>query len=588
MTITPVRGDKGDITHYIAIKQDITERKLAELRVAAFSALGQRLSASKTVQGAAQIIVEAAGEMIGWDACACDLYSEAENTVSHVLRMAVTEGRRVERPCAADPQAPTPIARRAIQEGGVLLLRDKPEKMRADSVLLGDTNPSSASLLFVPIRNGSKVTGVLSIQSYTPGAYSQQSLETLQALADHCGGALDRIQTEETLRFTQEQLRQSQKLEAIGQLAGGVAHDFNNLLAVIRGNTELALLRPGQFGSEATECLNQVVAAADRAANLTRQLLAFGRKQVLQSQALNLNELVANLAKMLKRIIGEHLQLHTAYAPSLPTIQGDPGMIEQVLINLVVNARDAMPQGGQLTIATEEVSFDAGCVRDHPEARPGRFVTLAVRDTGTGISPEHLPRIFEPFFTTKEVGKGTGLGLATAYGTLKQHGGWIEASSQVGVGSTFTLFLPASSAAAGAPTNTTADSEPLRGNENILLVEDEDSVRRLTRRVLETFGYRVLEARSGREALDLSPSQLEQMDLLLTDVIMPGGVTGRELAERLTSERPNLKVVFTSGYSGEVLGHDTEIMRRSKTRFLSKPCSPRELLLAIRQCLDEA
>ncbi len=586
MTITPVHGEKGVITHYIAIKQDITERKRTEQRVAAFSTLGQRLSAAQTVKESAQIIVEVADQLLGWDACACDLYSEAEDKAFPVLRMEVKDGRRIEGQTPDGPQSLTPVARRAVQEGGVLLLREKAERMPGDKVFLGGANPASASLLFVPIRNVGKVSGVLSIQSYTPGAYDQASLETLQALADHCGGALDRIKTEEALHFTQEELRQSQKLEAIGQLAGGVAHDFNNLLAVIRGNIELALMRAGEPGPETTECMNQAVAAADRAANLTRQLLAFGRKQVMQAQSLDLNELVGNLTKMLKRIIGEHIQLQCSYAAGLACVKADPGMIEQVLINLVINARDAMARGGELLISTHEVTFEAGA-RAHPEARPGRFVALTVRDTGTGIAPEHLPHIFEPFFTTKEVGKGTGLGLATAYGIIKQHGGWIEAASEGGAGSTFAFYLPALESGVKLSKVPLDDSSPLCGNETILLVEDEDSVRVLTRRVLETFGYRVREAASGREALDLPASSLAEIDLLLTDVIMPGGITGRELADRLTSRRPELKVIFTSGYSGEALGHDTEILRATKRRFLPKPCSPRDLLLALRQSLDE-
>jgi PAS domain S-box-containing protein len=398
----------------------------------------------------------------------------------------------------------------------------------------------------------------------------------------------ERKRAEEALRLTQEQLRQSQKLEAIGQLAGGVAHDFNNLLAIIRGNTELALMAPERFTPEQSECLAQVVTASERAADLTRQLLAFGRKQLMQARPLDLNEVVRNLTKMLQRIIGEHIELRCSCAPSLPPVMGDPGMIEQVLVNLVVNARDAMPSGGQLTISTQENIFDSLYAHAHAEARAGRFVVLSVQDTGTGIAPEILPRVFEPFFTTKEVGKGTGLGLATVYGIIKQHQGWVDAYSRPDSGSTFTLYLPVHESPVKAPDRSVNHAEPLRGSESILLVEDEEPVRKLTRRVLETFGYHVVEAASGREALELPSSQLAQMQLLLTDVIMPGGITGRELAERLTGQYPSLQVVFTSGYSGEVLGHDTEIMQRNKVRFLAKPCSPRQILTAIRNCLDQA
>jgi len=289
---------------------------------------------------------------------------------------------------------------------------------------------------------------------------------------------------------------------------------------------------------------------------------------------------------MLKRIIGEHIELLCHCEAGLPLAQADAGMLEQVLVNLVVNARDAMLRGGRLVIRTTSVSLDAVQVRNHDEARPGRFVTLSVADTGTGISPDHLPHIFEPFFTTKDVGKGTGLGLATVYGIVKQHQGWIEVSTEVGVGSTFTLFLPAIEAAASEPTLATNPSMPPGGRETILLVEDEDSVRSLTRRLLEKFGYTVLEAASGPAALKLCRSRSFPIDLLLTDIIMPEGVTGRELAEQLRADNPKLKVIFTSGYSGDVLGQDTEFVRQTSTRFIAKPCSPQVLLQTVRQYLD--
>jgi CheY-like chemotaxis protein len=381
-------------------------------------------------------------------------------------------------------------------------------------------------------------------------------------------------------------LRQAQKLEAVGQLAGGVAHDFNNLLTVIRGNTELVLMSPAQLQPIAIECLNQAVAAADRAAKLTRQLLAFSRKQVMQSQPLNLSEVVSNMTKMLKRIIGEHIQLQCQCEAGLPLVQADAGMLEQVLVNLVVNARDAMPRGGQLMISTNVRELDSIQARNHEEARPGRFITLRVADTGTGIADEHLPHIFEPFFTTKDVGKGTGLGLATVYGIVKQHQGWIDVSTKLGRGTIFTLFLPAIEAKTPLPAEMKNVSNPSGGKETILLVEDEDSVRLLTRRVLEKFGYTVHEAPSGRAALEMCDSGSLQPDLLLTDIIMPEGVTGRELAQQLRAVNPALKVIFTSGYSGDVLGHDTEFVRQSNSRFVAKPCSPQILLETIRQYLD--
>jgi nitrogen-specific signal transduction histidine kinase/ActR/RegA family two-component response regulator len=384
----------------------------------------------------------------------------------------------------------------------------------------------------------------------------------------------------------EHQLRQSQKMEAIGQLAGGVAHDFNNLLAVIRGNTELVLMNDSQLPGALNECLRQVVAAADRAANLTRQLLAFSRKQVMQSKPLDLNEVIGNFTKMLQRIIGEDILLQCSYAPNLPLVRADVGMLEQVLVNLVVNARDAMPKGGRLLISTESVSFDAEHAKAHPQTRAGRFLLLAVSDTGTGIAPGHLGHIFEPFFTTKEVGKGTGLGLATVYGIVTQHEGWVEVSSELGAGATFRIFLPATEATAPAPPPAPSRAKPVGGSETLLLVEDDEAVRSLTRRLLESFGYRIIEAGSGPQALEITRDGSGEIDLLLTDVIMPEGINGRELAERLVARRPELKVIFMSGYSGDAAAKGTSFLQRHDTRFLQKPCHWQDLLQAIRQALD--
>jgi len=384
----------------------------------------------------------------------------------------------------------------------------------------------------------------------------------------------------------QNKLRQSQKMEAIGQLAGGVAHDFNNLLCVIRGNADLVLMSPGQLNEMATDCLKQITAASDRAANLTRQLMAFGRKQVMKTEPLNLTGVIGNLTKMLKRIIGEDIELKCTAAERLPFVQADVGMIEQVIVNLVVNARDAMPRGGQLVIATETFTFGHDYTRANPEARAGQFVCLSVSDTGTGIAPEDLPHIFEPFFTTKAPGKGTGLGLATAYGIVKQHQGWIEVISSVGLGSTFKVFLPAIELPLTVTPTAPSQTQPRGGKETILIVEDDDSVRSLTRRLLEGFGYRTLEASSGREALDKWGLRAREIDLLLTDMVMPEGVTGRELAQQMRTHRPGLKVLFISGYSPDVSGKDTGFIHQNHSRFLQKPIPPRELLETVRCCLD--
>jgi PAS domain S-box-containing protein len=380
-----------------------------------------------------------------------------------------------------------------------------------------------------------------------------------------------------------ERLHQAQKMEAIGQLAGGIAHDFNNLLTVVHGNAQLVLMDENELKEESRQNLKQITNATESAADLTRQLLAFGRRQVIQFQPLRLNHVISIFTKMLKRVIGEHITLQCHFAENLPLVSADVGMVEQVLINLIVNARDAMPQGGSIIIATEAVSIDAAYVEAHPEAHAGEFVRIAISDTGTGIHPEYLPRIFEPFFTTKDAGKGTGLGLATVYGIVKQHRGWIEVCSQLGTGTTFKIFLPAtiSDVAKGSISQTKAS--PAGGREKILLVEDDADVRMVMRSVLEASGYQIWEAPNGLEALDVWKTHRSQIDLLLTDIIMPGGLNGWELADRLRRERPSLKVILMSGYSSEITGRF-----RPHSHILPKPFSLECLTETVRRCLDTA
>jgi PAS domain S-box-containing protein len=380
-----------------------------------------------------------------------------------------------------------------------------------------------------------------------------------------------------------EQLHQARKMEAIGQLAGGIAHDFNNLLTVIHGNVQLVLMDESQLKEENRQCLKQVTDATERAADLTRQLLAFGRKQVVQFQPLNLNHVISNFTKMLTRVIGEHIALQCCCAEDLPSVNADVGMIEQILLNLIVNARDAMPQGGSIVITTEAVSIDASHAETHPEAQTGEFVCIAVGDTGTGIYPEYLPRIFEPFFTTKEAGKGSGFGLATVYGIVKQHRGWIEVFSQVGNGTTFKIFLPATASGVAIKSTPQTKAIPAGGHEKILLVEDDADVRTVTRGVLEGSGYQIWEASNGSEALNVWKTNASQIDLLLTDIILPGGLNGWELAERLSGERPGLKVILMSGYNADLAG-----IIQPHSHVLPKPFSLESLTETVRSCLDTA
>jgi len=381
----------------------------------------------------------------------------------------------------------------------------------------------------------------------------------------------------------EEQLRQSQKMEAIGQLAGGVAHDFNNILTVIHGHASL-LLAGGALTGVSARSAQQISQAAGRAASLTRQLLAFSRRQVIQPRELDMKEVVGNMTSMLGRILGEDIALQLHYSPHPAIVHADAGMMEQVLLNLAVNSRDAMPKGGVLAIRISALELDARVVAEHSEARAGRFICLSVTDTGCGIRPENLRRIFEPFFTTKEVGKGTGLGLATVYGIVKQHHGWIEVESGVGKGTAFKVFLPRHGETVEINEGHSTEQTVRGGTETILVVEDEALVRELVCSVLSRHGYRILQAESGAKALEVWQASREQIDLLLTDLVMPDHLNGRELAEKLCAERPRLKVILTSGYSTDVVAKESVF--RNGVNYLQKPYHPHKLALAVRHCLD--
>ncbi len=381
----------------------------------------------------------------------------------------------------------------------------------------------------------------------------------------------------------EEQLRQSQKMEAVGQLAGGIAHDFNNMLAVIQMQSTL-LVEGTADPAEVREGLREVLAVTERAAHLTRQLLTFSRRQVSRPVPLDLGEALGNTTKLLRRVLGEDVSLETRFAPALPLIEADPGMMEQVLMNLAINARDAMPTGGLLTVHLEAVTVDADLAGLHPGGSPGPHVCLTVTDTGCGIPPEAIPRIFEPFFTTKEVGKGTGLGLATVFGIVQQHHGWITVESAVGAGTTFRAYFPALRTA-GTPAERPTPPPVVRGgHETILLVEDEPAVRAISRTALEHYGYRVLEADSAAQAITVWEAQGGVVDLLLTDLIMPGGRSGRELAADLVARSATLRVLYSSGYSPDIV--DRLLPLDPGRRLLQKPYSAAELALAVRRCLD--
>lgn len=391
----------------------------------------------------------------------------------------------------------------------------------------------------------------------------------------------ERLRAEKALREMEEQLRQAQKLEAIGSLAGGVAHDFNNILTAITGYSDLTLRRLGE-GDSVRGYVQEIKRAAERASSLTQQLLAFSRKQVMQLKVLNLNEIVSDMDRMLRPMIGEDVDYVTILEPKIGQIKADKGQIEQVLMNLVINARDAMPGGGQLTIETKNVYLNAAYASHHLSVNPGHYVMLTVSDTGMGMDAQTRERIFEPFFTTKEVGKGTGLGLSTIYGIVKQLGGNVWVYSEPGHGTTFKIYFPLIQ---NEPENIEEQAmlKAPGGTEILLLVEDDDSIRELIRDVLEMEGYKVLAAASGQEALNLCKEMAEPVELLITDVVMPG-MSGRDLSETLGEMYPDIKILYMSGYTDDaVVRHG--VLEEGKA-FLQKPFSPDALARKVRGVLD--
>ena len=422
-------------------------------------------------------------------------------------------------------------------------------------------------------------------------ALAQQARLRLDQLAAMVASRTQELQAaNEHLKFemaerarTEEVLRQSQKMEAVGQLAGGIAHDFNNLLTVIRGWVYCLTMEMDR-NAPLSEALRQIDTATERAAKLTAQMLMFSRKAPVHPQVLDLNEIVAQFGNLLNRLLGETITLEIETGMRPLTIRADPVLIEMVILNLAVNARDAMPDGGRLLLQAAEIEITDEDSLRRAQSRPGRFACVSVTDTGCGIPAEIVPHLFEPFFTTKEVGKGTGLGLASAYGVVKLHKGWIEVESAPGRGATFKVFLPleATEPKPAAPPETAPVL--VGGKETILLVEDEPPVRNLAKRLLEYHGYHVHEAANGTEALALWAAHRTEIDLLLTDMIMPGGCSGKELAEKVLADRCDLKVIYTTGYSPDTFGD--QLVLREGVNFLGKPYAPENLIQTIRRCLD--
>ena len=525
--------------------------------------------------------IEVEGRRVGWASLVRDITERRQAEESHI-RLATAVEQAAETIVITDSQATILYANPAFEKTTgytrAEVLGQNPRMLKS-----GKQDTEFYRRMWETLARGEVWQGHFTNRRKDGTFFDEEA--TISPVRDSAGAVVNYVAVKrDVTREVQleAQFRQAQKMEAIGQLAGGVAHDFNNILAATMMQISLLQLSPN-LDEETLTALGLLEGQAKRAAALTRQLLMFSRRSVLEVRALDLNEVVGAVLKMLGRLLGEDLTLTFERIGNLPTVEADAGMLEQVLMNLLVNARDAMPQGGRITVATEAVEFDPQQVAANSNRRVGRHVCVKVADTGCGMDPATLKRIFEPFFTTKEIGQGTGLGLATVYGIVAQHRGWVETESHVGIGTTFRVYLPASAKALAAEEGGKPQAVP-RGQETLLVVEDDAGVRETLVRALRVLGYRVLMATNGQEAMNLWRDQGRQIDLLLTDMVMPEGLTGLELAERLSAEKPDLKVVISSGYSATLVQ-----MGKSSARgivYLPKPYDMAQVGAILRHCLD--
>ena len=578
-TKTPLHAPNGEIIGVVGISRDITRRKRAQNELGVIQRLLQRLSGPITEADLGHEVAAACRKLFGHDAFVLQLFREG-TTVHTLYAEDTAEGAAQPAPIEILPDHRTPLGTELMQSAAGRLVNQPDDK--AFAALAVSSKRISKSLMYVPICWEQQVIGILTAQSYTANRYAQPDLVLLQSMADMCGGALARVRIEERLKQSEEHARQSQKLEAIGGLAGGIAHDFNNLLTVIRGRSDLLL---GKIDTQHPfyRSMEEIRRTSERAADLTQKLLAFSRRQMFQMRVLDLNAVTADMEKLLQRLIGEDVELVAVPGENLGGVRADPAQLEQVILNLAVNARDAMPGGGKLTLETANVDLDKTYAATRFPAQPGPYVMLAVSDTGTGMDKEIQSRIFEPFFTTKPKGKGTGLGLSTVYGIVKQTGGYIWVYSELGKGTTFKIYLPRI-VEPFDPTRTSVVRKLPKGSETILLVEDEENVRALVGEALEESGYTVIVARTPYEAIGICESHKPRIDLMLTDVVMPG-LNGRELAERVSPLRPEMKVLYMSGYSDNaVILHG--ILARDLA-FLQKPFTLDALNRKVRKVLGD-
>lgn len=583
LAVSPARI--GETYIFSAFVRDITDRRRDERRLAAQYAVTRVLSEAVTFDEAVPKILQAVGESLEWELGVfwqLDRQSGVLRHLDHWQVMTLSADAFI-----AENQRLTFKPGEGLP--GQILKTGRPFWV---SGVIPDnhfTEPRTASQVGLhggfgfPIRIHGEIEGVIEFLSRQAHEPDSELLSMIDDVALKIGQFGERAQAEEALRQTEAQLRQAQKMEAVGRLAGGVAHDFNNLLTVIRGYSELTLSRLAT-GDPSRREIEEVKKAADRATGLTSQLLAFSRRQFVAAKIVDLNTIITNMDGMLRRLLGEDIvDLCIDLDPRLDSIKADPGQIEQVIMNLAVNARDAMPMGGQLTIETRNVVVETGSWRDVVMLKEGSYVLLAVKDTGQGMSEDIQAHLFEPFFTTKEKGKGTGLGLSTVYGIVKQSGGTIGFESALGQGTTFKIFFPKVDETSQVVPVVNGNSERAMGRETILLVEDDPSVRGLVQEALRVSGYDVLVARHGIEALVTGAKHMGPIHLLLTDVAMPQ-MSGPEVAEKLTGVRPDIKVLYMSGYPDHPLFEQGGVKR--DTAFLQKPFTPNVLTQKVREVLD--
>ncbi|HVE59682.1 MAG TPA: response regulator [Pyrinomonadaceae bacterium] len=591
--------DEGVPLRLVGVNMDVTERKQAEAALAEandraireydrllerLATLGQKLGTGRDLTAIFSAILEFALASVPCSALFISLYDKEQSTRKIIYMW--YNGNEMEVSSLEPVPVNTGSVGQSIRSGEVIIVDDYLKTLgeKLPRLYLGfeEDSREPRSMVVAPMKIMGSVVGVIEIQSYDLAAYTAEHAIALRMAANLAANAIENVRLLEQERESAEQLRQAQKLESVGRLAGGIAHDFNNMLTAINGYSDL-ILRQLDDDSPIRSKIKEIKKAGERSAALTHQLLAFSRRQMLKTKVLNINEVIVETSKMLQRLIGEDVQLNIKPDSKIGRIDADPGQLAQVVMNLAVNARDSMPHGGELTIETANIYLDEEYAARHVPTRPGAYVLLSVSDTGTGMDEETQQNIFEPFFTTKEIGKGTGLGLATVYGIVKQSGGYIWVESEVGKGTKFNIYLPRIEEKVELSEDQSAADYTRKGNETILLVEDEEILRNLCRQILESCGYKVIEAGNGSEALAICREADYKIDLVLTDVVMPK-MSGRQLVEQLAVLRPEIKVIYMSGYT------DDKAVRQDAAEeganFIPKPFTFNTLAEKVRELLD--